>query len=51
MNVPGVQQIMTMMQTTASVETTATNAAVDVTDSTGADTVEDAETVDEPIAG
>ena len=51
MNVPGVQQIMTMMQTTASVETTATNVAVDVTDSTGADTVEDAETVDEPIAG
>lgn len=51
MNVPGVQQIMTMMQTTASVETTATDAAVDVTDSTGADTVEDAETVDEPIAG
>ncbi|HIU46595.1 MAG TPA: hypothetical protein IAC59_04990 [Candidatus Fimadaptatus faecigallinarum] len=51
MNVPGVQQIMTMMQTTTSVETTATNAAVDVTDSTGADTVEDAETVDEPIAG
>lgn len=49
MNVPGVQQIMT--QTTASVETTATNVAVDVTDSTGADTVEDAETVDEPIAG